>query len=248
MTRGNAFILYDLQVPSSNLPTLITEIVSRPQDKSHGYMSFTVTKFHQFKFQQLAWSFTQADLHIVLCILCILPIDHSCCFLFKGLIKISLVYQNFIFPRSLTDANPGQFSSRSGHVIYSRYGCLLPTDNGLQLSYYRSFFSLLSLFSKIKICLCYHHAVCVSPPPPSIFECLKQSLWNLVYISWHLSPSQWHPYKSLPAIFVSLCESPHIVARQLLGEHVPAATNNSNNRIIVGRVVFYAVRVCVKGK
>jgi hypothetical protein len=52
-------------------------------------------------------------------------------------------------------------------------------------------FSLFSLFWKNKsmpmrsaCCLC----VCVSPL--STVDCLNQSLWNLVYISWHLSPSQ----------------------------------------------------------
>jgi hypothetical protein len=36
---------------------------------------------------------------------------------------------------------------------------------------------------------------------------------------------------------------PPIVARQRLGRHVPVATNTRNNRIIVGGVVFYMVRV-----
>jgi hypothetical protein len=51
----------------------------------------------------------------------------------------------------------------------------------------------------------------------------------------------------------SLCVSPN-VARQQLGKHVPVATNTRNNRITVGRGVFYAVRVVpntqyvVKGK
>jgi hypothetical protein len=41
---------------------------------------------------------------------------------------------------------------------------------------------------------------------------------------------------------------PPIVTRQWLGKHVPAATNTRthNNRRIVGRVVFYAVRVVSK--
>jgi hypothetical protein len=39
---------------------------------------------------------------------------------------------------------------------------------------------------------------------------------------------------------------PPIVDRQRLGKHVPAATNTRNNRRIVGRVVFYTVRVVSK--
>jgi hypothetical protein len=39
---------------------------------------------------------------------------------------------------------------------------------------------------------------------------------------------------------------PFIVARLLLGRHVPAATNTRNNRRIVGGVVFYAVLVVSK--
>jgi hypothetical protein len=45
-------------------------------------------------------------------------------------------------------------------------------------------------FEKIKVGLWDHLAVCVSPR--STFEFLNQSLLNLVCISWHLSPSQWH--------------------------------------------------------
>jgi hypothetical protein len=40
-----------------------------------------------------------------------------------------------------------------------------------------------------------------------------------------------------------LCVYVPIIARQRLGKNVTAATNESNNRIIVGRVVFYAVCV-----
>jgi hypothetical protein len=36
---------------------------------------------------------------------------------------------------------------------------------------------------------------------------------------------------------------PPIVGRQRLGKHVSAATNTGNSRRIVGRVIFYAVRV-----
>jgi hypothetical protein len=44
---------------------------------------------------------------------------------------------------------------------------------------------------------------------------------------------------------LSIC-TPHNVARQRLGNHVPEATNTRNNRTIVGRVIFYAVRVLLK--
>jgi hypothetical protein len=39
---------------------------------------------------------------------------------------------------------------------------------------------------------------------------------------------------------------PLIFARQRLGKHVPVAINTRKNRRIVGRVVFYAVRVVSK--
>jgi hypothetical protein len=57
----------------------------------------------------------------------------------------------------------------------------------VMVSYYLAHFPC---FDKIKAGLWDHLAVCVSLCPPSIFECLNQSLWNLVRISWHLSPSQ----------------------------------------------------------
>jgi hypothetical protein len=40
--------------------------------------------------------------------------------------------------------------------------------------------------------------------------------------------------------------NPFIIPRQRFGENVTAATNTHNNRIIVGRVVFYAVLVVSK--
>jgi hypothetical protein len=36
---------------------------------------------------------------------------------------------------------------------------------------------------------------------------------------------------------------PPFVARERFGKYVPVATNTRNNRRIVGRVIFYAVRV-----
>jgi hypothetical protein len=50
-------------------------------------------------------------------------------------------------------------------------------------------------------------------------------------------------------VLLSVCPYvyPRIVARQRLGKHVPAETNYSRIKgIIVGRVVFYAVRVVSK--
>jgi hypothetical protein len=96
----------------------------------------------------------------------------------------------------------------------------------------------------------------LSLPPPSVFECLNQSLSNFVCMSCHLIPFQRVTYKSLPCqIHVTTddqsvskswirapCGSrdriqpshesaglslyPPIVARQRLGKHVSAATKN----------------------
>jgi hypothetical protein len=49
-------------------------------------------------------------------------------------------------------------------------------------------------------------------------------------------------HKSLPSVCVSMCV-PVLVSRQRLGKHVPAVKNIRNNKGIVGRVVFYLVRV-----
>jgi hypothetical protein len=48
--------------------------------------------------------------------------------------------------------------------------------------------SLLSSFKKIRVGLCNLHAVCEFPV--STFKAWNESSWNLVCISWHLSPSQ----------------------------------------------------------
>jgi hypothetical protein len=46
------------------------------------------------------------------------------------------------------------------------------------------------------VCVCVCVSVCISPL--TTFECLNQSLWNLVCISYHLRPSQrrtkWIPF------------------------------------------------------
>jgi hypothetical protein len=64
---------------------------------------------------------------------------------------------------------------------------------------------------------------------------------------------------NLPSVYMCVCVSllsllgngsikciPPNVARQRLGNHVTAATNTCNNRQIVGRIIFYAVRVISK--
>jgi hypothetical protein len=55
----------------------------------------------------------------------------------------------------------------------------IPGNESHFLSYFRN------------VVLCDLHLVCVSVyPSPINFECLNQSLWNVVRTSWHLSPSQ----------------------------------------------------------
>jgi hypothetical protein len=95
--------------------------------------------------------------------------------------------------------------------------------------------------------------------PLLTFECLIQSLWNLVCISWHLSQSNSLLNISLTSGYVSVCVSllsllgkdyvkciSPVITRQRLGNHILAATNTRNNRKIVRRVVFNAVRVLSK--
>jgi hypothetical protein len=64
-------------------------------------------------------------------------------------------------------------------------------------------FSLLPLFWKNRVGL-WDHVVCVCVCGPLLtYECLNQSVLNLVRISRHLNPSQ-RPKKSLPSVCVSL--------------------------------------------
>jgi hypothetical protein len=60
--------------------------------------------------------------------------------------------------------------------------------------YYKCFtvsvLSLLTSLWKNKLGLWYHVAVCVCVSPHLTSECLNKSIWNLVRISRHLSPSQ----------------------------------------------------------
>jgi hypothetical protein len=64
--------------------------------------------------------------------------------------------------------------------------------------------SLLSLFWKNKVGLWDHVAVCVCVSPLLTFKRLNQSLWNLVSMSWHLSPSQ-RSNKKIPHISLCVC-------------------------------------------
>jgi hypothetical protein len=72
-----------------------------------------------------------------------------------------------------------------------------------------------------------------------------KNAWSSVYESWYVYHGTWPHlngvlHKSLPSVCVSVY--PHIVARHRLGKDVPAASNKRNSRIIVGGVVFSAVR------
>jgi hypothetical protein len=95
-------------------------------------------------------------------------------------------------------------------------------------------------------------ACCVCESPPSTFEYLNQSLWNLMDGTWaHLNSVL---RKSLPSVCFYIC-----ILHSLLGNgsvRIPLSLlgngsvkryrgneYTSNNRIIVGRVVFYAARM-----
>jgi hypothetical protein len=96
---------------------------------------------------------------------------------------------------------------------------------------------------KNKVGLCDHVAacasvsVCVRVSPLLTSECLTQSLWNLVHISRHLSPSHRHNLKNpshqsvcryvYPSIVARqrFCKNSPIVARQRLGRNGTAVTN-----------------------
>jgi hypothetical protein len=73
-------------------------------------------------------------------------------------------------------------------------------------------------------------------------EQLHQSSWNLVWASWHLSPSQRRA-----SVCVSVCVA-SIVVRQRLSIHVPGATNTWNKELsdtsFSMRSVPYQMRVC----
>jgi hypothetical protein len=109
-----------------------------------------------------------------------------------------------------------------------------------------------------KVGLCDMHHVCISHSL-SIFECLNES-----YETWYAYHGNWAHlngvlHKSFPSVCVSVCVSLLSLqgncsvkcilpfgARKRLGKHVSAAANTSNNRRIVGRVIFYVIRVLPK--
>jgi hypothetical protein len=88
------------------------------------------------------------------------------------------------------------------------------------------------------------HALCVSvySRPPLNFDCLNQSLWNLVRISWYPSPSERRT-SQLPRI--SLCLHLH-VAGQRLGKYV-TETTNINSTIQLLDVSFSMQSVSYQG-
>jgi hypothetical protein len=92
--------------------------------------------------------------------------------------------------------------------------------------------------SSCSVCACLY-------PPLLTFECVNQSLWNLVYHgTWAHLNSILH--KSCPSVCMSVwCVSP-TVARQRLGQHVPTTTNTCNNRRTTGHVLLYMVHVIWK--
>jgi hypothetical protein len=76
-----------------------------------------------------------------------------------------------------------------------------------------------------------------------VSECLKQSLIKLcVYI---MAPEAISTAYFLKQSHRSVCPCvyPPTVARQRLGEYIPAVMNTFNNSIIAEHVVFSAVRV-----
>jgi hypothetical protein len=108
--------------------------------------------------------------------------------------------------------------------------------------------SLLFLFwqnkSRLKRSPCFL-CVCMCTPLSSVLEYLNQSLWNLVCVSWHPSPSQRHMSQIPPtSLCVCMCTTPTTV-RQQLGKHVPAAMKTCNTRR-TGQVIFYAVHIISK--
>jgi hypothetical protein len=97
-------------------------------------------------------------------------------------------------------------------------------------------FSLLSLFGKNKVGLWDHVAVCVCLCiSPLTFECLNQSLWNLVRISTAYLKNFSHQsvclYLYLPIVArPRLDKNPPIVARQRLGKNPPIVARQRRGR------------------
>jgi hypothetical protein len=68
-------------------------------------------------------------------------------------------------------------------------------------------------------------------PPLSTFECLNHSIWNLVCISWHLSPSQWRtsyipPISQCIRIFIPLSLLGNGLTKTLPRQRVHAQQQN----------------------
>jgi hypothetical protein len=135
------------------------------------------------------------------------------------------------------------------------YSCSLRSKYPHYRAYGRYFVAfVLAYFPKIGLCCRY---VCVSSQ--STFDCLHKPLWNMACISRQVSPSRRRSSETPPSS-LSICLSllslqdngsvnciSRFGTRQRPGKHVPAATNTRNNRRIVGRVIFYAVRVLSNG-
>jgi hypothetical protein len=86
-------------------------------------------------------------------------------------------------------------------------------------------------------CLC----VCVSLQ--STFECLNQSLLNLACMSWHLSPFQRRTSEISPINLCAYMCNPLPLLGNGWAKFYRGHKYTRNNKRIVGRVVFYAVRV-----
>jgi hypothetical protein len=109
-----------------------------------------------------------------------------------------------------------------------------------------------------KVGLCDLHPVCVSVYPH--YQLLNA--WTNLYETWYVYHANWahltvyfrNPSRQsvctcIPATVArqrSVKCIPPFGARQRLGKHVQAAKNTRNIRRIIGRVIFYAIRVLSK--
>jgi hypothetical protein len=117
------------------------------------------------------------------------------------------------FRHFVTFAEAYYFNSVLLFYNSSSYFCYCFEGNLFRRVCHLLIFSLIPYF--LKVGLCELHPVCVSLyPHPITFKCLNQSLWNLVFISWQLSPSQRRTSQVPPiSLRVYMCIPP-IVARQ----------------------------------
>jgi hypothetical protein len=84
-----------------------------------------------------------------------------------------------------------------------------------------------------------------------IARCQLLNAWTNLYETWNVYHGTWAHlngvlHKNLSSVCVSV--SPSITARQRLGIHVATATNTRDIRRTVGRVIFYAACVHIKGE